>query len=526
MTRRKTLQRTVALLLCVFLCLGAAFSMMGAANAANAEPSASGVTIEIMLPVDWASTSAAARVCVTDDTGGGFASVEARIDRDGSWRNITAGLERRDNRYYGVIDITSNCTIYVRVTGYDGEVYENSRYMECFDRTAPTLRASIDGRLLRAEASDDLSGVTAIYIDGEKYDDLTNGTLDVPLRDLPGDYEQLSVQAVDAAGNKSKIVQIKNPNYQAEDKKQESSTTPTQTQPPATTTPVTSTTPATTTPTTSTTPPTTQATAPATSTTKLSASTGSTKSSASASTDPDEEPDTTPRDPVPLTPDGQATVLDNATGEDGKEFYTIQTPDENVFYLIIDNQRDTENVYFLNAVTEADLMALAVKGDDTTQTEAIPDPEPVCTCKEQCVSGEVNTDCPVCILNPKDCTGKPPVTDTETDTEPEEKEKGSGGVSAGTLILVLLAALAAGGAGYYFKIYKPKKDLDDADDFDELTGEDEEETVNEDEEADAQEPAIYKESDTDTTADAYGDSDAYQEPDEPDYPEDYGGEDE
>lgn len=58
---------------------------------------------------------------------------------------------------------------------------------------------------------------------------------------------------------------------------------------------------------------------------------------------------------------------------------------------------------------------------------------------------------------------------------------------------MLLMALAAGGAGYYFKIYKPKKDLDDADDFDELTGESEAETVNEDE--------------------------------EPDYPENYGGED-
>ena len=498
----------------------------GCTGKAPAPVPASNLAIKITPPSGWATGSAAAQFRITDEAGNGFALVQVKIEKNGQWRDVTDNLNQRDNRWYGEIDLSENCTVYVCVTGHDGKVYEKSRYIECFDRTAPTLRASIDGRLLRAEASDDLSGVTAIYIDGEKYDDLTNGTLDVPLRDLPGDYEQLSVQAVDAAGNKSKIVQIKNPNYQAEDKKQESSTTPTQTQPPATTTPVTSTTPATTTPTTSTTPPTTQATAPATSTTKLSASTGSTKSSASANTDPDEEPDTTPRDPVPLTPDGQATVLDNATGEDGKEFYTIQTPDENVFYLIIDNQRDTENVYFLNAVTEADLMALAVKGDDTTQTEAIPDPEPVCTCKEQCVSGEVNTDCPVCILNPKDCTGKPPVTDTETDTEPEEKEKGSGGVSAGTLILVLLAALAAGGAGYYFKIYRPKKDLDDADDFDELTGEDEEETVNEDEEADAQEPAIYKESDTDTTADAYGDSDAYQEPDEPDYPEDYGGEDE
>jgi len=63
--------------------------------------------------------------------------------------------------------------------------------------------------------------------------------------------------------------------------------------------------------------------------------------------------------PNPFTPAGTGTVIDNATDADGKEFYTIMTPSENVFYLIIDRQRETENVYFLNAVTEKDLLALA-----------------------------------------------------------------------------------------------------------------------------------------------------------------------
>ena len=58
-------------------------------------------------------------------------------------------------------------------------------------------------------------------------------------------------------------------------------------------------------------------------------------------------------------------MVDNASDEQGKEFYTIMTPDENVFYLIIDKQRDSENVYFLNAVTESDLMALAQKDTDS-----------------------------------------------------------------------------------------------------------------------------------------------------------------
>ena len=34
---------------------------------------------------------------------------------------------------------------------------------------------------------------------------------------------------------------------------------------------------------------------------------------------------------TPLPPNGTGTVLDNATSEDEKEFYTIVTEDENVF---------------------------------------------------------------------------------------------------------------------------------------------------------------------------------------------------
>ena len=85
------------------------------------------------------------------------------------------------------------------------------------------------------------------------------------------------------------------------------------------------------------------------------------------------EPEET-AEPNPFTPNGTGTVLDNATSEDEKEFYTIVTEDENVFYLVIDKQRDTENVYFLNAVTESDLMALAEQ-DAEESTEPV---EPEC----------------------------------------------------------------------------------------------------------------------------------------------------
>ncbi len=436
MTRRKPLQRTAALLLCVFLCLGTAFSMMGAAYAADLEQPASGVTIEIMLPADWASTSAAAKVCVTDKTGGGFASAEVRIDRGGSWRDITASMERRESRYYGEINITGNCTVYVRVTGHDGQIYENSRYMECFDRTPPTVRASISGNVLRAEASDDLSGVAQITVDGKCYTNLSGGTLDVPLKDL-GTSEKISVQAADRAGNYSQTIQVKNPGYQAPASSKEPTTT---VQKPAATAPVT-TTPAKTPATTSTPPSTT----PAASTT--------TPPDATVSAVPDPDGEQTAK---PLTPDGQGTVVDNVTDADSKEFFTFTTPSENTFYLVIDKQRESENVYFLNAVTESDLLGLAEKDkeQDAPGVSAIPEPEPepVCNCVDKCAPGEVKTDCPVCVLSLNDCTGKASAADPDADPEPEQPEKGGNS----TIILVLIAALAVGGAGYYLKIYKPK----------------------------------------------------------------------
>lgn len=479
MTRRTPLQRTVAMLLCVFLCLGTVFSMMVTAYAADLEQPASGVAIEIMLPADWASTSTAAKVCVTDKTGGDFASVEVRIDRSGSWRDITASMEQRENRYYGEINITDNCTIYIRVTGHDGEVYENSRYMECFDRTPPTVQASISGNVLRVEASDDLSGVAEIIVGGTSYTNLTDDKLDVPLKNLETS-EQISVQATDSAGNRSQAVQVKNPNYQAPAGNKEQ----TAVQAAAASTPVT-TTPAKT--------PASSSTTPAATTTTASAA------SASATQDPDDGQ--TEQAAKPLTPDGQGTVVDNVTDADSKEFFTFTTPNENTFYLVIDRQRESENVYFLNAVTESDLYALAEKDteQETPEVSAIPDPEPVCTCVDKCAPGEVNTDCPVCVLSLKDCTGKTPAVDPDTDQEPEQAEKGG----SSTIILVVIAVLAVGGAGYYLKIYKPKHDLDDADDFDDLTGENEE-TVNEDDEA------------------TVSQRDLYAEPDEPDYPEGYG----
>lgn len=422
-------------------------------------------TITILSPSGWYTKAADVEIRVEDVNGTGWQKVEAKIERGGSWIDLTDDLTDRNR---AKVEITENCTLYVTVTGTDGKTTTKSRYVECFDRTAPTVKAGIDGRLLRVEASDELSGVDAVFIDGDRYDDLTNGTLDVRLRDLGDDYKQLSVQAVDNAGNKSKTVQLNNPNYKEPEKdkdedKKPSSSCPDTTKPTTTPTPTPTTTPTTTTPA--------PAPAPSTGTTTGTTPRPSGTASTSKPTGGTSSQPVTERDPNPLTPDGQATVVDDATDEDGKEFYTIVTPAENTFYLVIDKQRDSDNVYFLNAVTESDLLALAEKDDGTggTPEAAIPEPEK-CSCKELCEPGAVNTDCPVCKLDLSGCEGEKteaPPADGEPEAPKPAKEN-----NTGAAVLAVLAALAAGGAGYYFKVVKPKKELDDADDFEDIQFED------------------------------------------------------
>ena len=146
----------------------------------------------------------------------------------------------------------------------------------------------------------------------------------------------------------------------------------------------------------------------------------------------------------PFTPDGSGTVMDNVADNDGKEFFTVKTDDGNVFYLIVDRHRNSDNVYLLNAVTEEDLIALAQKKGKPIENggvSAIP------------ASPESNT-----ANEPAQITT---AAAAET-TEPEAKPQKKGGIN-GMYILIGIAALGALGAGYYFKIIKGKKNPPDAD---------------------------------------------------------------
>ena len=168
-------------------------------------------------------------------------------------------------------------------------------------------------------------------------------------------------------------------------------------------------------------------------------------------------------EPQPLTPEGNATLVDDYYGD--KQLITVTTKAGNYFYILIDraNEDKETSVHFLNQVDEADLMALMEDG----QTE---EPPAVCICGEKCQAGAVNTACPVCAVNMSECAGKAPEVEPEPEPEPE-KESGSGGA---LVLILLLAALGGGGAFAYIKFIKPKQGAKVSADPDDYEFEDEE----------------------------------------------------
>ena len=164
---------------------------------------------------------------------------------------------------------------------------------------------------------------------------------------------------------------------------------------------------------------------------------------------------------APLTPDGNLELVDDVyQTSDGKQFITVQSKNDNTFYIVIDRDKNGENVYFLNLVDEADLMALMQDGEVTVK----------CTCTDRCEAGDVDLNCPVCKANLTECTGtvkeEPEPTVAPEEPEEPESEKSS---SAPLLLLLLIAGLGAGGAVYWFKFRKQKPDTkgpDDLDDYD------------------------------------------------------------
>lgn len=419
-----------------FLCLTT--PMAQAQTAYAAEDAAPEITIE--KPDGWKQGETT--VAVTVDAshmpeGFSIAKIEAKAGKDGSWQDVTGS---------GSITINGNKTVYVRVTDGDGNVYEQNRSIKCYDTEKPTLSASLTDGVLTIQGNDTVSGIAAVTVNGTTYTDLTDGMLRVQLTQKDFTAKQIEITVTDGAGNTSEKYVLQNPYYewavkQAEKQKSSSESSDGMT------------------------------TAVSTDATTAETTTSPLPQDAQASEATDAKGTVDERTVTgieeQLEEEGETAETVTKTGtEDTKEFYTISTKSGKIFYLIVDNSKSQDNVYFLTEVSEKDLMNFTL-----SDTVTLPEVDTVYAEPES--KAEEKT--------------QPETTETPED-EKEEVQMPEDKNPIGTYLLIGLAVIGTAAGGYYFKVYKPKHEYDDEDEMEEDESEDSESEKREADDADEQEP--------------------------------------
>ena len=359
------------------------------------------------------------------------AKIEAKGENDDGWQDITEGK---------VISISGNQTVYVRVTDSNGNVYEQNRSIKCYDSEKPTLSASLTDGILTIQGNDSVSGIASITVNGTVYSELKDGQLRVQLTQKDFKTKTIEITATDGAGNTSEKYSLQNPYYEWAAKQQEpvggsNMTTTTET-----------------------------------------GSETEVKSPLPQEAQPTEPTEakgtvedktvTNVKNDVEATGETVDSITNTAT-EGTKEFYTISTKSGKIFYLIVDNAKAQDNVYFLTEVSERDLMNFTL-----SDTVTLPEVDTV--------YAEVDKE--------PEISEEPETMEEEQETEqvqmPEDEN------SMGSYLLIGLAALGVLGGGYYFKIYKPKHEYEEDEEYEE---EYEENRENEDDEDSSNEEVLEDE---------------------------------
>ncbi len=150
--------------------------------------------------------------------------------------------------------------------------------------------------------------------------------------------------------------------------------------------------------------------------------------------------ETEPEAAVPLTPEGNLTIVDDLEGEqtEDKQFITVKTKAGNTFYLIIDRAGKENNVYFLNlrALMGEDSTLEPLPGEGAVPT--VPEPEPE------------------------------PTPEPETEVEEPLPAKSMNPVP----ILMVLLVILGGTRLWYFKLRKPKPSIKGSTNLDEYSFDD------------------------------------------------------
>ena len=396
--------------------------------------------ITVVSPAKWQKDKATAKINIVDVNGTGWANMRIVVATENGWQTVVDGDEQSVSY---AVELRENATIHVSITDHAGNVQAKSEAISCFDSTPPTVKAGVSGEVICIEATDSISGVAAVYVNGHKLK-YSGTTLDANIREYADGRQQIAIYAVDLAGNVSQKVYVKNPFYGRDD----SGSSGNDSRPSATK--------------------------------KPSSGGAKTTPKPTATPMPTDVPQATMQPQTTAAPDIDALyallaqLADGAeTGEPtegkpfsmggnmktvdllyskatNKQFITVQTRKGETYYLVIDYDKPLDKdgeqyeTYFLNLVDDRDLFGVVSKDEQPT-------PEPTAT------------------PTPKPTAEPKPEAEKTTD-------------STAMMVLVLLVVLIAGGAAAFVVLGKKRDaqpryntELDDDDDEEEIGEENEKE---------------------------------------------------
>ena len=170
--------------------------------------------LDAEIPSGWHNAPVTITVRLIDKNNIGWVKIEVAFSDEDDAERFDVTEEWNEYGYWERT-MQDNGTVYFSVTDPLGVEHELFLDVYCMDFEAPTLRAGINGTLLRVEASDALSGIAAVFVNDELYTTLENGELNVRIDNLTDDA-YLYIDALDNAGNWTDYVVLANLFYEEE----------------------------------------------------------------------------------------------------------------------------------------------------------------------------------------------------------------------------------------------------------------------------------------------------------------------
>lgn len=382
-------------------------------------PVAPNVYLTLFTELEWYNSQyAIAHVIVSDVANTGefeVQSIRAKIGSKGNWFDITQEQQ---------LVLSENGSVYISITDTNGNIYEKSVNITCFDYEKPYLNAAVSDGVLKIQPYDNASGIRAIYINGYEFPskDFVRGSLSVRLQQFDASFPYFVVQAMDNAGNTSDVYRCANPYYLAPDAETD--------QNPAAQLPV----------------------------------------NAMPSAPTEAVGEVTEH----METDATGNSIEPAyTSDTGKSFYTIQTENGKVFYLVIDRDGQREYAYFLTEISENDLLNVT---SDTSQTlpqnstatsnnyGMLPDVTPAPDVSEKDISEGQAAAMGVDNTQKEQTETESDNTDNTVSEDSVSDNNSGGGSGAMGNILIGVGAVIFIIIGYFVKVKKPKgkKQTDEA----------------------------------------------------------------